>query len=52
MIEKYGVGYNSQRTDIHHIWQKNRMDSAVVEKLQNRGWLEDQYVQQKKLWWK
>lgn len=48
MIEKYGVGYNSQRTDIHHIWQKNRMDSAVVEKLQNRGWLEDQYVQQKK----
>lgn len=48
MEEKYGVGYNSQRSDIHHIWQKNRMDPAVAEKLQSRDWLEHQYIQQKK----
>lgn len=43
MIERYGVPYNSQREDIHHIWKKPKIDSDTFEKLSSYDWLNTEY---------
>lgn len=43
MIEKYGVAYNSQRDDIHHIWKKPKINTDVFEKLSDYNWLNQEY---------
>ena len=44
MLEKYGVAFNSQRLDIKHIWTESNLDLAIEEKLNNRAWMENEYV--------
>lgn len=48
MIAKYGVEFNSQRSDIKHIWTKNKIADHAAVLLQDRNWLNEQYNQQKK----
>jgi hypothetical protein len=48
MIDKYGVAYNSQRDDIHHIWKKPKINSDAFEKLSNYDWLNQEYNQNKR----
>jgi very-short-patch-repair endonuclease len=44
MTEKYGVAFNSQREEIHHIWERSKLDDQeVIDKLNNREWLIEQY---------
>lgn len=43
MIERYGVAYNSQREDIHHIWSKPKIPVEVYDKLQDKEWLDTEY---------
>ena len=43
MIQKYGVEYNSQRTDIKHIWSKPKIPKDVHDKLDNKKWLSEEY---------
>lgn len=44
MIEKYGVAYNSQRQEIHHIWAKPKVDPDISQMLNNKEWLQEEYV--------
>lgn len=44
MIEKYGVAYNSQRQDIHHIWTKPKVDAETHALLNNKDWMQQEYV--------
>lgn len=44
MLAKYGVAYNSQRKDIHDIWEKTKLSHDVYEKLSNREWLYEEYI--------
>jgi G:T-mismatch repair DNA endonuclease (very short patch repair protein) len=48
MMEKYGVAYNSQRSDIHHIWQKPKVNAPTAQLLNDAQWLGDQYIIQQK----
>ena len=43
MINRYGVAYNSQRSDIKHIWTKNKVSNEVYSKLTNKLWLDNEY---------
>lgn len=43
MIGRYGVAYNSQREDIHHIWKRPKISAEIFEKLTNRDWLDTEY---------
>lgn len=43
MMETYGVGYNSQRTDIKYIWKKPKIPNDVFLKLSDYNWLDEQY---------
>lgn len=43
MITKYGVAFNSQRDDIHHIWEKSKLPDNVAVKLTNYDWMNEQY---------
>ena len=44
MVSKYGCMYNSQREDIHHIWQRSKVSEVVAEKLNDKEWLYEEYV--------
>lgn len=45
MTEKYGTAYNSQREDIHHIWERSKLsDLTVLDRIEDRDWLYEQYV--------
>lgn len=46
MLEKYGVAYNSQRSDIKHIWKKPKVPEHVLSLLSDFDWLQEQYVVQ------
>jgi len=48
MLEKYGVEYNSQRSDIKHIWKKPKVTQDAFDKLNDREWLYQQYVELKR----
>lgn len=48
MIEKYGCAYNSQRQDIHHIWTKPKIDNETFQLLNNKEWLQEEYVNKKR----
>lgn len=48
MIEKYGVAYNSQRSDIHHIWQSPKVSSEIANILSDPQWMRSQYIDQKR----
>jgi len=43
MIEKYGVAFNSQRPDIHHIWEKSKLLPEIHSKLKDKAWLDVEY---------
>lgn len=43
MLSKYGVEYNSQRSDIHHIWVKTKLDEHTFSLLNDYNWLNEQY---------
>lgn len=45
MIARYGVAYNSQREDIHHIWSKPKIPLDVFSKLNDSTWLDIEYNQ-------
>lgn len=44
MKSRYGVEYNSQRRDIKHIWSKPKIPQEIYDKLDNKDWLETEYV--------
>lgn len=44
MLNKYGVGYNSQREDIKSIWTKPKISEEALNKLSNKEWLHNEYV--------
>jgi len=46
MLTTYGVAYNSQRADIHHIWSKHKTSDAVSALLNDETWLREQYINQ------
>lgn len=46
MIEKYGVAYNSQRSDLKHIWKKPKVSNDVLMQLNDRSWMYEQYIVQ------
>ncbi len=51
MKEKYGVEYNSQRNDIHHIWNKSKLEGIndkALDILSSKESLYDLHVNQKK----
>ena len=51
MKEKYGVEYNSQRNDIHHIWNKSKLagiNDSALEILSSKDSLYDLHINQKK----
>ena len=51
MKEKYGFEYNSQRTDIHHIWNKSKLEginNPALEILSSKESLYDLHINQKK----
>jgi len=43
MIAKYGVAYNSQRKDIHHLWLKPKIDETAHQLLNDSDWVNHQY---------
>lgn len=43
MIQKYGVKFNSQRTDIKHIWNKPKISNESYNKLTDFNWLNREY---------
>jgi hypothetical protein len=43
MIERYGVAYNSQRADIHHIWTKPKIPQEIFDRLNDKTWLDKEY---------
>ena len=43
MLSKYGVEYNSQRNDIHHLWNKTKLDESTFNLLNDVNWLNEQY---------
>ena len=43
MLSKYGCLYNSQRSDIKHIWSKPKISNQAYEKLTNFDWLNNEY---------
>lgn len=45
MLDKYGVLYNSQRLDIKHCWTKPKIPHEIYNKLINRDWLYNEYVE-------
>ena len=47
MIKKYGVAYNSQRKDVKHLLG-TKLPDDVLKKLNDRDWLIDQYVTNRK----
>jgi G:T-mismatch repair DNA endonuclease (very short patch repair protein) len=44
MLEKYGVAYNSQRSDIKHIWTKAKISDSAVAKLTDIAWMTENYI--------
>lgn len=48
MMAKYGVEFNSQRTDIKHIWTKNKIPDHAATCLLDPVWMDLQYNQQKR----
>jgi hypothetical protein len=45
MLSKYGVAYNSQRSDIKHCWTKPKISQDIYNKLIDREWLYTEYVE-------
>lgn len=44
MQQKYGVSYNSQRSDVKEILQRSKLeDQSVIEKLNSREWMDTEY---------
>jgi G:T-mismatch repair DNA endonuclease (very short patch repair protein) len=43
MIARFGVAYNSQREDIHHIWKRPKIDAVTFQKLNDKEWLDKEY---------
>jgi hypothetical protein len=43
MLEKYGVAYNSQRTDTKHIWTAPKIPLIIHDKLTDYEWLNEEY---------
>jgi hypothetical protein len=43
ILEKYGVEYNSQRTEIKQIWKKPKISDDSLIKLTNYEWLNTEY---------
>ena len=43
MLAKYGVLFNSQRSDIKHIWQKPKISEDAAAKLSDFSWLDNEY---------
>jgi hypothetical protein len=48
MIKKYGVEFNSQRTDMKHIWTKPKIPKEAFDKLSDPAWLGLEYVQRQR----
>ncbi len=48
MLEKYGVEYNSQRSEIKPKISKTKLSDDKFKLISNRDWLYDQYVTQEK----
>jgi len=48
MVLKYGVGYNSQRPEIHHSWTKPKIPLNVFNKLNDKIWLTEEYEVKKR----
>ena len=48
MIAKYGVGYNSQRKDIHHIWERSKVSKEIETLLLDYKWMHQEYVVNKR----
>lgn len=48
MHEKYGVAYNSQRSDIKHIWTKAKISETALSKLTDLSWMTVNYVEQER----
>jgi len=48
MIQKYGVAYNSQRADIHHLWEKSKLSAEIENKLKDKNWLNIEYNDKKR----
>jgi len=48
MIKKYGVAFNSQRSDIKHLFSKSKLSASVYNLLSDKEWVTDQYKIQKK----
>lgn len=48
MYEKYGVQFNSQRQELKHIWKKSKVSENAFEKLNDKEWLYQQYVELKR----
>ncbi len=44
MIEKYGVSYNSQRSDVKEILSKPKISKEAYNKLSNKDWITEEYV--------
>jgi hypothetical protein len=44
MVEKHGVAYNSQRSDIKHIWAKSKLNPIAEKALSDYSWLEKEYI--------
>lgn len=43
MLKKYGVKFNSQRDDVKSILRKSTLNDAVLSKLDDKEWLNEEY---------
>lgn len=48
MIKRYGVPFNSQRSDIKHRWCKSTLPEEIVSLLTDPVWMNEQYNVQKR----
>jgi very-short-patch-repair endonuclease len=48
LLKKYGVEYNSQRPEIKKILQQPKINKNVYEKLNDKEWLYNEYITNKK----
>jgi G:T-mismatch repair DNA endonuclease (very short patch repair protein) len=48
MISRFGVMYNSQREDIHHIWKKPKIKQEAYDRLINKVWMHNEYMIKKR----
>ena len=48
MLSRFGVMYNSQREDIHHLWKRPKIKPEAYDKLTDHAWMHDQYMIKKR----